>query len=502
MGQANKKKMDCPAIGRRIKPAECGENRVSKYGCPADCPHNPWSLANYDRALEINNRLAEKMFSRLRAEHVEKHGYAQSPPADEDSTGSATLIWACEQLFCKKDSEGRTFAERWKAQRFEGLGNDQRILLVAESKMRATVLEIQQVIDDCRLLAVDLLDSEGEPFVVVDRSLASSACRFTTLFTMVYDMPHYSRIHSAGFSIPDVSGMGMREVFMEVALHLGAPREIPALRAWAILHIRQVADSLRAVTNARHAATLRSLDAAYTKSVYELECTPKKLREVLEKQADIELEEVADDDAEAGFVAEWVCLSEENPPGRGPLLVGRILLHGDGHIQLESSSRSRTERLKERMEGLFGAMIRFSRERTDDLGKQVFGTQARAYDPDLVPERLLENPARIETSTSRVATPPEVSSKEEIERHMEQEFQRTYIDNEIPALGGLAPRQAAKDPAVRPKLVEMMKVHVRMQDESNLRTGRDTDINGMLDELGLDEINFPPPPRRGPVSSG
>jgi hypothetical protein len=499
VGQAKNKQIECPVTGRKIKPAVCGENRISNYACPAECPHNPWSVANYDRALEINDRFTEKILSRLRVEHVEKYGCAQSPPINKDSDEFAALIWFSDQFYREKDSEGRTFKDRWEARRFEGLNNDQQIMLEAESKMRAVVLEIQQVLDDSRLLAVDLLDSEGKPFVVVDRSLASSACRFTTLFVMVYDMPHYSRIHSAGCPMPDVTGIGMREVFMEVAHLLGAPLESPALRDWASRHIRRVVDSLRAVFSARHAAMLRSIDATYTKTVYNLECTPEKFRGILETQKDIEPEGVVDDDADEGFEAEWVYVSEENPLGHGPLLVGRILLHREGYIQLESSSQARTEQLKERIEGLFGVMIRFSRERSDDLGTQLFEKRARDYDSDLVPKRLVENTARIETSTSRVEIPPGASSKEEVERYMAQEFLKNFMDKKIPSLDGLTPRQAAKDSAVRPKLVELMKSHVRTHDENNLRKGLDADINWMLEELGLGEINFPPPPLRKPT---
>ncbi|MFA6175091.1 MAG: hypothetical protein WC765_00765 [Phycisphaerae bacterium] len=44
---------DCPAVGRPIKPIECGQNRGKNYACPADCPHCPWMVANYDDFLKI-----------------------------------------------------------------------------------------------------------------------------------------------------------------------------------------------------------------------------------------------------------------------------------------------------------------------------------------------------------------------------------------------------------------------------------------------------------------
>ncbi|MBA3651276.1 MAG: hypothetical protein H0W66_07315, partial [Chthoniobacterales bacterium] len=50
----SKQKRWCPAIAQQISSAECGQNRTSRYDCPAECPFNPWSPANYERALEID----------------------------------------------------------------------------------------------------------------------------------------------------------------------------------------------------------------------------------------------------------------------------------------------------------------------------------------------------------------------------------------------------------------------------------------------------------------
>ena len=44
---------ECPAVGRRIKPIECGQNRRKNYACPAECSYCPWTVANYDDFLEI-----------------------------------------------------------------------------------------------------------------------------------------------------------------------------------------------------------------------------------------------------------------------------------------------------------------------------------------------------------------------------------------------------------------------------------------------------------------
>ena len=497
MGGTKKKKVECPVLGREIKTAECGENRGSEYGCPADCPQNPWSPANYGWALELHERYIEKLMTRLHAEQAARYGYPKKPPLDEGSDEFDYLLWFSGQFFRERDAEGCTFKERWEAERHRGLNNDQRLLLEAESGMHPALLEIQQVRDAESVVAVDLLDPGCGSFVVFDRSLAASACRFTTLFTVVYPMPHYIRIHSAAIALPDITGMGMRQVFSEIAGHLGAPVESPALREWLMENLQRVVDSIRATTDALTEAMFRGIDAAYTKTVYELHGKPGKFRKLLGKQEDIMPEDVLAEDAEAGFESEWVCLGGDSPTGQGRLMLGRILLHADGHVQLEASSAKRTQQLKERVEGLFGAMLEFSRECTDDMAAQLADKRALHYDPALVPASLLENPRQIETSTSQIPI-EEVATQEELELRFEQEFLKTFLDNGIPLLDGMAPREAAQTPAMRPKLVELMKSHVRSHDENNLRTGRSTDINWLLAELGLDEINFPPPPQREP----
>ena len=51
MGQS-KKRRSCPVAGRDISSAECGENRHSRYACPAACPFNPFAVTQYTALLE------------------------------------------------------------------------------------------------------------------------------------------------------------------------------------------------------------------------------------------------------------------------------------------------------------------------------------------------------------------------------------------------------------------------------------------------------------------
>ena len=47
-----------------------------------------------------------------------------------------------------------------------------------------------------------------------------------------------------------------------------------------------------------------------------------------------------------------------------------------------------------------------------------------------------------------------------------------FLDERLVALGHRTPREAARDPALRPKLIHLMKQRVRSLDERNLQAGR------------------------------
>src|SRR5205807_1951885 len=132
-------------------------NRGSHYACPATCPHNPWAPANYDRSLQIDDSLTAQMFRRLGAE---ERASATIDSLLKEARSGAEI--ERQGLFVRKfhrerDAAGRTFVERWAAQHWEGLDNDERFLLSCQTCIRVGVLEVQRVINDQQCEVVDLL---------------------------------------------------------------------------------------------------------------------------------------------------------------------------------------------------------------------------------------------------------------------------------------------------------------------------------------------------------
>ncbi|HXA45431.1 MAG TPA: hypothetical protein VNZ25_08000, partial [Candidatus Angelobacter sp.] len=162
MSKASKQR-SCPALGRNITPGDCGEQRQSSIACPADCPHNPFAPVNYSRLLEIEERLDAKTLERFSAQ-------APAPGPMENEFNRANLrslhghhaffVW---QLFFATDANNTTFARHWEQAGWTELKNDERVLLRAKMRMRIVLIEIQRVLPNGRVEAVDLLSSDPTP---------------------------------------------------------------------------------------------------------------------------------------------------------------------------------------------------------------------------------------------------------------------------------------------------------------------------------------------------
>jgi hypothetical protein len=63
-----------------------------------------------------------------------------------------------------------------------------------------------------------------------------------------------------------------------------------------------------------------------------------------------------------------------------------------------------------------------------------------------------------------------------------------FLDEEIPALDGMTPREASAKPEARPVLINLMKEHIHSIDRVNREEGTDISLNSLLEELGLDEL--------------
>ena len=504
----NKKhQRECPALGRTITSAECGAGRGSAYACPAECPHFPFTPANYDQHGEVEQRLIRKTYERAARTMTDAERERLLRVLDQ-SEGSGEEVLVNHARFVRlchgeRDAEGRTFNERWLADKTGGLSNDERVLLAAMNRMQPVLLEVHRILDEQTIEGVDLLD--GRALRIVDRANAGRVDRYAVLLSWCYPMAHYARASGAAMLVQEVDGRTPEEVLREVIRHLGGPADPAGERAWLAEHFSRTCAALEAVQLARWQATMAALDGRYTKTDYRV-VNGTRLATLLAKRRDLEDEDLAEEERAQGYDVGYVCF--ENPPQTeagqlalplptepqvlaGMTVLGRVLL-GRERVRIEAMTQARHQALRARFERLAAGHIEFLGERTDDLATQSLAGQAPAFDPALVPPRLMENLQRISLSSQRLPGSTGGSAASLLEAFRQQ--YAGFPDESIPALNGHTPRAAAADPALRPLLVNLMKTHIQGCDRQRREHGLDLDLNPLLAELGLHEMISAPPP--------
>jgi hypothetical protein len=498
MGEAKKRRL-CPAVAREITPAECGENRHSRYACPESCTHNPFAVAAYSELLEIEDRLDLTAMKRLAAEDAAATEAILAARRDGRDLGmSAAAHW---QLFFRPGSDGRTFAGRWTQSSPSDLRNDERVLWRGKMQMRVALLEVHRVLEAPRVEVVDLLDVGGAPFVIVDRSFAAVATRFHTVLACVYPLPHFWRLSGTAISLGDLGPWPAAEVVEACLTHLGGPSDAPARRLWLAENFSRLREAFSAVALERRRLMFAGLDGTWGASTYGLRGSLTKALRLLRAEPGIVAEEVSGEERKKGFTQAFVWI-EGRPAGASTtseatfaeVVLGRVLV-GKKEFRLEAMGKARLRDFRARFEARMGSAVEFSRERLDDHAGRLAAADPPA-DVALVPPRLLEKVNELQLSTSRAPLPPPGVSAAEHGTWLQREHLRTWRDEPVPALAGRTPREAVRDPALRPWVVEFVKRRVREIDEGNLQHGRSDDANELIRDLGLSEIDFPPPPPR------
>ena len=117
----------CPAVQREISAAECGENRGSKYACPASCPHNPFAPVNYSQLLELEKQVDKKSLTWMEEHATDRDALdrAMRHALNARTPHELHALFAWRILF-QTDAQGRTCAHRWEEAGFPGLKNDER----------------------------------------------------------------------------------------------------------------------------------------------------------------------------------------------------------------------------------------------------------------------------------------------------------------------------------------------------------------------------------------
>ena len=513
-----KGKRPCPALGGWICPACCGSQRGSKINCARDCEFFPYGVAGSEAWGKIDGAWVLKgldyvlahlngaEFNRIRSDGAIR---TSEPNLDQEASLSNAIYFS---LFHRRDSEGKTLADLWESQGWKGLNNDEQVMMRFRRRSLATVIEIQRKVDSRTTECVDLFEHEPRPFLLFDRALAESAPRFSRLFVRLTHFPHFSRTSGLGYPIPLPLWPVWKDIIQSWTTQTGPAQPGLTVREFLSENEAKAVGLIAQVSEAYRLELNKSMDTHQCLAFYDLSGACAEVENILTTRPDFQAAEPPVEPevaAPRGFF-HWVRLGESvelaqglpdrsspGTPANQPALLGYLSLYPDG-LMVETFSLPKYQVARKMIDTYFGGLVRFQREKIVDLAKQ--NLEHRAAESALLDAtRSSGELTSGENSDSTDVPPsPEPGSEPparmspEVERRLIQELHEkkyaAFLDETIPALDGATPRAAAQDPALRPKLIEVMKVHLHNLERENQRTGLGFDLNTTLDVLGLPEL--------------
>lgn len=207
----------------------------------------------------------------------------------------------------------------------------------------------------------------------------------------------------------------------------------------------------------------------------------KEAIHLLEREYDFVVDEVKEKEAritwlKRGGSKEWQVSGDKSEDG---MIILSKLIHGSGQLEwtvlgninithsrlvLECLSKERLERGKERLKEILGDLLLHKIDTFEDIEKAVEG-----YKP-----------------TRRRERSPELSEKDQLiaDEYMGREFKK-WVDEKIPALNGLTPREAIKRDEWRQKVIELIKDFENTEERKRKNGEPYFDVGVLKKELGL-----------------
>jgi hypothetical protein len=486
-------KRNCPVLGGMICGFCCGSKRNSAIQCSAECPNNPFGVNNYDEWLKLDGSWGNKCIS-----YVADH-YAHSESSfkkdlrnyvlfegnvDEYILSEAAPLMMHAKLFWEPFRDGLCLADCWEQEGWRGLNNDERMMMAFKRRTYPVILELQETINDTAMLCIDLLDPEKKQFTVYDRSMAARFSRFSRSLNMVCRFPYYFRVGPTGIELQHE----LTESFLE---EMGTPSKAQGISIRDYLSTHFVESCRLAYTMGlkRRESLIDSLDISEWKAVYKMNISRDEIAKVLSLKPEFE-----QDTSETPGVLEysWVRRGESRKLEKK---IPALFQHGDESSGVGSLGRLRlcTDTLeviafgsqkfrfaRKIIEKYLGACISFQAEMEKDLKEDL---RRRLSDKN---EQSLDFEMNGETEREN-EIPPEVQAQ--VMSNFHEQHYRQFIDSPVPMLENKTPRQAVKSKSLRPKLIDLMKLHIHGIEKQNQENPfLNLDIDWVLVELGLVEL--------------
>jgi len=490
---------ECPALDGMICSWCCGAKRGSELECPSHCLHFPFGTDGYDLWLKVDGPWQSKLTEYV-LEHVGQdglkqaleHHYGKVAGGEEDFLAALSTV-THYLLIYHRDEEGKSLGDRWEAEGWRGLNNDERVMMRHRRCSYPAIVEIQRVVDEKTVECIDLFDPEENVFTVYDRGTASSVVRFSRFMTWVTHYPNFSRFVGGGLQVPDTIVHELCAAIMEQAETSEGDALLDSVRTYMAHHYADCRTQVVTLSKEHLQRAVRGMDAHECIAVYDITGSREAIIETIEDMPDFERndEEVPEGDPEGTLYYHWLrrgrskeledampatFRSSENSGHVGS--VGSLRLQPD-KLVIQTFSKLKFGFAKELAEEVFREHLAFSGESVVDIAKQVFRQMH---------EQGESGPQRAVPDANALAGEIPLEVEQQV---MEQFYRRHYtqfLDEPVPMLNDMTPRDAASDPKMRPQLVQLMKQHVHGIESMCREKGLKFSIDWVLTDLGLNEL--------------
>jgi len=243
----NEKFRDCPAVGRRIKPVECGQNRGLNYDCPAVCPYCPWTVANYDDFSQIEAEIDGKtlVFYTDLVGKPEARAHLNIDAISGTEDGEKLFqTSAYREYFHREYKPGKRLFDLWREAGWKFLVKNEPFLAGFKAQTRPALLEVRRVVDVFQVECVNLLDESAGVITICDRGLARSALQFQSLIGWLARYPFFHRMHGIAYSLPPGNESGLDLVRRHVREMGGPDDRLDRISDWLADNFLRLIDQI------------------------------------------------------------------------------------------------------------------------------------------------------------------------------------------------------------------------------------------------------------------
>jgi hypothetical protein len=346
----------------------------------------------------------------------------------------------------------RTIMQEFLTRHGSSLTSRERELVEGWSRSVYSLYEVQGVTPGVGLELKDLIS--GETLFAHDKNISTQTSRWDALLTRVVTGERGAEVSGIALSVPRHNIEPLRQ-WMEADRRDRGLEWRGYLKAnWPRIRRESYEIAARWMDSLRLANT-DGEELLFSKAMYRISDAAGVLAAL---QSRPEFQPAGSEDEPAGSLA-WL---KEAGTVMGNIRAGEIAL------ELECNSKERLERGKLLLSNLAGGSLRHLRDEFTTLAELKARTASGQS-----------------TGGPKQAEIPKEIAHAEITRLLENHYS-TWPDTELPALDGKTPRQAARTPAGRLQLIELMKDMENGEDRKSRAGEPFYDFSRIRTELGLD----------------